>query len=161
MPVSTLRNLTSHKTLWFLLFITLCLPLHGGFSKAVAAETVALPQQTVATGEAALTVSLELPAGHKLNQEAPSTIGVKSGDKKIVALDEKYAQDLPAANLPLCLTLPVQEGKTTLQANYRLNFCDEKLGVCFFKEVQLTLPVEVNKSATNKKLEMTYKIKSN
>ncbi len=133
----------------------------GGFSSAEAAETVALPAQAVAPGEATLTVNLELPAGCKFNQEAPSTLGLKSADVTIVAVDEKYAQNLPVANLPLCLTVPVKEGKTTLQANFRLNYCDEKLGVCFLKEAVLNLPVEVNKNASNKKLEIVYKVPAN
>jgi len=155
------KNLTAPKIFWLLLLITLWIPLHGSFSTADGAETVTLPPQTVAPGDASLTVNLELPAGHKLNQEAPSTVGINSGDKKVLALDEKYAQNLPVANLPLCLTVPVKEGKTNLQATFRLNFCDEKLGLCFLKEVLLNLPVEVNKTSTNKKLEMIHKLKSN
>ena len=155
------KKLRTPKALGLILVIALGLAMHVGFSTAEAAETVALPPQAVAPGEATLTVNLELPAGYKLNQEAPSTVGVKSGDKKIVALDEKYAQNLPVANLPLCLTVPVKEGKTTLQATFRLNFCDEKLGLCFLKEAVLTLPVEVSKTATNKKLEMGYTVKAN
>jgi hypothetical protein len=156
-----LKKLRASKALWLILFLTLSLIGLGGLITADAAETVTLPPQTVAPGEAALTVNLALPAGYKLNQESPSTVGIKTGDKKIVALDEKYAQNLPVANLPLSLTMPVQEGKTMLQATYRLNFCDEKLGVCFLKEVVLQLPVEVNKTAANQKLEMLYTLKVN
>ena len=133
----------------------------GGFAAAEAAETVALPTQAVAPGEAALTVNLGLPPGCKLNQESPSTIGLTSADVNIVALDKKYAQNLPLANLPLCLTVPVKEGKTTLSAILRLNYCDEKLGICFLKEAALNLPVEVNKNAANKKLEIVYKLPAN
>jgi hypothetical protein len=161
MPNHCLKNLGAFKTIGLVLIIALALAWHVGFATAEAAETVSLPPQAVAPGEAALTVNLELPAGFKLNQEAPSTVGIKSGDTKIVAVDQKYAQNLPVANLPLCLTVPVTAGKTTLQANFRLNFCDEKLGVCFLKEAMLNLPVEVNKTATNKKLEMLYKVKAN
>jgi hypothetical protein len=161
MLIHTRKNFRASKMLWLILIITLSLAGQGGFATLNAAETVTLAPQTVAPGEAALTVNLELPAGYKLNQEAPSTVGVKSADKKIIALEEKYAQNLPVANLPLCLTLPVQEGKTMLQATFRLNFCDEKLGVCFLKEVLLQLPVEVNKTAANKKLEMVYTVKAN
>jgi hypothetical protein len=130
----------------------------GNMSPAEATETVSLSAQAVAPGEATLTVNLELPEGCKLNQEAPSTLGLKSGDVAVVALDPKYAQNLPVANLPLSLTVPVKEGKTTLQANYRLNFCDEKLGLCFFKEAVVYLPVEVNKTATDTKLHLVYKV---
>src|SRR3974390_1232793 len=133
----------------------------GGFSTAEAAETVALPAQAVAPGEATLTVNLELPAGCKLNQESPSTLRLTSSDVNIVAVDKKYAQNLPVTNLPLCLTVPVKEGKTALQANFRLNYCDEKLGICFLKEAALNLPVEVNKNASKKKLEIVYKVPAN
>jgi hypothetical protein len=155
------KNLRISKTLWLILVISLSLTGLGGFATADAAETVTLPLQTVGPGDVALTVNLALPAGYKLNQEAPSTVGIKTGDKKIVALEEKYAQNLPVANLPLCITVPAQEGKTTLQATFRLNFCDEKIGVCFLKEIVLHLPVEVNKTAANKKLEMVYTVKAN
>jgi hypothetical protein len=124
---------------------------------AEAAETISLPAQAVAPGEATLTVNLQLPEGCKLNQEAPSTLGLQTADAAVVALDEKYAQNLPVANLPLCLTVPLKEGKTMVQAAFRLNFCDEKLGLCFFKEAVVNLPVEVSKTSTNKKLEVVYK----
>lgn len=144
----------------FMLFLVICCNFvwQSIISPAEAAETVSLPTQAVAPGEATLTVNLELPEGCKLNQEAPSTLGLKSGDVAVVALDPKNSQNLPVANLPLCLTVPVKEGNTTLQAAFRLNFCDEKLGLCFYKEAVLHLPVEVNKTATNKKLHIVYKV---
>jgi hypothetical protein len=133
----------------------------GGVSSVEAAQTVALPAQAVAPGEATLTVNLELPAGCKFNQEAPSTLSLKSKDVNIAAVDVKYAQNQPMANLPLSLTVPVKEGKTTLEAKFRVNYCDEKLGICFLKEAVLNLPVEVNKQAANKKLEIVYKVPAN
>jgi hypothetical protein len=155
------RGLNVSKIFWLILIITLSLTGAGAFNALEAAETVTLASQTLAPGEASLTVNLQLPAGFKLNQEAPSTVAIKSADQKIVALDEKYAQNLPVANLPLCLTVPVQEGKTTLQATFRLNYCDEKLGLCFLKEANVHLPVEVKKIAASKKLEMVYTVKAN
>jgi hypothetical protein len=161
MVIHCLKNVRIPKILCLILVIALGLMWHGGFSTAQAAETVSLSPQVVAPGEAALTVNLELPAGLKLNQEAPSTVGIKSGNTRVVAVDQKYAQKVPVANLPLCLTVPVKKGKTTLQTTFRLNYCDEKLGLCFLKEVVLNLPVEVSKTATNKKLEMVYKVTAN
>jgi hypothetical protein len=155
------KNVVISMACGLIMIIFLSFVWPGGFAAVEAAETVALPAQAVAPGEAALTVNLVLPAGCKLNQESPSTLGLMSGDVNIVAVDKKYAQNLPVANLPLCLTVPVKEGKTNLQANFRLNYCDEKLGICFLKEAALNLPVEVNKSAANKKLEIVYKVPAN
>lgn len=147
------------KALWLIILLVLAFGVLQNSGSAAAAEPVPLPPQSVAPGEASLTVDLKLPAGHKLNQEAPSTISLQSGDKKILTLDEKYTKNLPVANLPLCLTVPVKEGQTSLQTTYRLNFCDEKMGICFFKEGVLTLPVEVSKTAKSKKLEVSHTVK--
>jgi hypothetical protein len=143
--------------LGLLLFCCFAFAWQANNSPAAAAEMVSLPAQTVAPGEATLTVNLQLPEGCKLNQEAPSTLGLKTADAAVMALEEKYAQNLPVANLPMCLTVPVKEGKTAVQAAFRLNFCDEKIGLCFFKEAVVNLPVEVSKTSTNKKMEIVYK----
>ncbi len=110
------------EVLWLILIILFNFAWQGGYSPAQAVETVSLPAQAVAPGEAALTVNLELPAGCKLNQEAPSTLGLKSNDVNVVAVEQKYAQNLPLAHLPLTLTVPVKEGKTTLQASFPPQF---------------------------------------
>jgi hypothetical protein len=159
MVISRPKNLRATVALGLFLIVLLHLTLVNGYAPAQAAQTVDLPVQSVAPGEAALTVNLELPAGCKLNQEAPSTFSLESADINIAAVDEKSAKNLPVANLPLSLTVPVKEGKTTLQAAFRLNFCDEKLGLCFLKEAVLNLPVEVKKSVPNKKLAIVYKPK--
>jgi hypothetical protein len=161
MPLLLLKNARAFSILWSVLTLTLGCVAAGGFTAAHAAENVALPPQTVAPGKISLIINLELPAGYKLNQEAPSTLAIKAEDNRIIALDEKYARPLPLANLPLTLTVPAKEGKTTLQTTYRLNFCDDKLGICFFQDVTLTLPVEVNRDCANRKLEVSYKVKAN
>ena len=144
---------------WFV-FMILSL-LGNGYAPVQAAQSIDLPAQSVAPGEAALTVNLELPAGCKLNQEAPSTFSLESADTNVAVLDEKSAKNLPVANLPLSLTVPVKEGKTTIQVAFHLNFCDEKLRLCFLKEAVLNLPVDVRKSISNKKLTIVYKPSSN
>lgn len=161
MFIHRLKKVRTAKVIGLILGIALGLTWHGGITSAKAAETVSLPLQAVAPGEAELTVNLELPEGFKLNQEAPSTVGIKSGNTKVVVVDGKYAKNFPVAKLPLSLKVPVKKGKTALQTRFRLNYCDEKLGLCFLKEVVLNLPVEVNKTATNKKLEMVYKVTAN
>ena len=161
MRIHCLKNLRTSHLAGLILVIALGLTLTSGFTLAQAAETVSLPPQAVAPGKATLTVNLELAPGLKFNQEAPSTFGITSGDSKVVALTRKCAKNLPVAKLPLNLTVPVKAGKTTLQATFRLNFCDEKQGFCLLKEVVLTLPVEVSNTSTNKKLEMAHTVAAN
>ena len=97
------KNSIATGILWLILILLFNFAWDSGYSPAQAVETVSLPAQSVAPGEAALTVNLELPAGCKLNQEAPSTLGLKSNDVNVVAVEQKYAQNLPLAHLPLTL----------------------------------------------------------
>lgn len=151
------RNSAKTRTAGLILALTLMFALQ--VSTAIAGA-IALPAQTVAPGEVKLTVNIVLPPGHKLNPEAPSTVSITAGDSKIFGLDAKYANKFPAANLPLCLTVPVTAGQTSLQAIFHLNYCDDKIGLCFFKEDEVTLPVEVKKGAAGKALELVHQVKT-
>lgn len=137
----------------------LLLALTGAIGPVYGAETITLPPQTVAPGEVQLTVNLTLPPGHKLNAEAPSTLIISAKDQAVVAVDKKFSGNLKAADLPVTLKVPAKEGKTTLQAEFKLNFCDDKVGLCFMQDAVLQLPVEVTKTADNKKLAITYELK--
>lgn len=155
------KNSLANGILWLILILLFNFAWDSGYSPAQAVETISLPHQTVAPGEATLTVNLELPAGCKLNQEAPSTVTIKSSDANIAAVDFVRNYVGGQTDSAITLTIPVKEGKTTVQADFRLNFCDEKLGLCYLKEAVLNLPVEVNKSAKNNKMEITYKVQAN
>jgi hypothetical protein len=161
MLIHYLRNAGIAQLFGLLFLVVVSLTWPGVETVAQAAETVTLPSQTVAPGKAGLTVNLELPAGFKLNKESPSTVSLKSGNKKVVAVSPQCAKKVPLTKVPLTLTMPVKEGQTELQATLRLNYCDEKSGLCFLREVILTLPVEVNKTAANKKLEIVYTVPAN
>ncbi len=142
--------------LLFSLFLTSV--LFRGFP-AGAAETVTLPSQTIAPGQVQLTVKLVLPPGHKLNAEAPSTLILTSQDQNVLKVDKKFAGNLTAANLPLKLQVPAKPGQTTLQAEFKINFCDDKVGLCFMRDATVQLPVQVSKDAKNKTLELLYELK--
>ncbi|HAY20890.1 MAG TPA: hypothetical protein DCY27_01725 [Desulfobacterales bacterium] len=160
MHLSLFGDQTSTRSNRLLALITLCLAVFGGSLTTNATQTITLPQQIIGPGEATLKIELQLPPNCKLNQEAPSTVAIHSEDKKIVGLTQSLGQKLPAANLPITLSAPAAPGRTALQAEFRLNFCDDKIGLCFFKETLLILPVEVSKTSVNKQLSLKLIVKN-
>mgnify|MGYP005841546267 CR=1 FL=1 len=143
-----------------LLAVLLALSLVGMGAGVPAADTITLPSQQVAPGEVKLTINIALPPGNKLNDEAPSAVALSAGDDKVVKLIPKTFDKLAAAKLPLTLKLPVREGQTSITADFRINFCDDKVGLCFMQNATLVLPVEVSKKSANKDLTITYQVKS-
>lgn len=138
----------------------LFLALTGAHCPVFGADTITLPPQTIAPGEVQLTVNLTLPPGHKLNAEAPSTLIISAKDQAVVTVERKFQGNLKAADLPVILKAPAKEGKTTLQAEFKINFCDDKVGLCFMRDAVVQLPVEVSKTADNKTLAINYELKT-
>jgi len=126
---------------------------------AGAADVITLPPQTVAPGQVNLTVKVVLPPGHKFNPEAPSSLRLSSQDQKVLKVKKTFAKSLTAANLPVKLKVPAKPGQTTLQAELKLNFCNDQGGLCFMRDATVELPVQVAKDAPGKVLEILYEVK--
>ncbi|HYP27659.1 MAG TPA: thioredoxin-like domain-containing protein [Blastocatellia bacterium] len=111
-----------------------------------AGLSLELPVQEVEPGDATLALQLELPAGYKLNAQAPSSVAV--GD-----------QVFRNPRFPLSVPIKLGEGGTTLQATFVLYYCEaEKESLCYFKEARLTLPVKARKGSGARQLSATYKL---
>lgn len=139
--------------------VCLLLLATGGLSAVHGAETITLPPQTVAPGKVQLTVNLTLPPGHKLNPEAPSSVLLTSQNQAVAGLDKKSYGNLRAKSFPLTLRVPVKPGQTTIQADFKINFCDDQMGLCFMRDATLQLPITVDKNSPQKKLEILYEVK--
>ena len=117
-------------------------------------ETIELPAQTVEPGETNLTVQLELPAGYKLNPQAPSSITVSS-------LQINSEQAFRNPQLPLAISVKLTEGEATLKLSFVVYYCEAaKESLCYFKESKVILPVTVKKGAGNHQLAVSYAVKS-
>ena len=154
----TVISAAEHKAL-LLLLAGLLLAATGAIAPVLAADAITLPPQTVAPGEVQLTVKLTLPPGHKLNAEAPSTLIISAKDQAVVAVAKKYPGNLQAKDFPVTLKVPAKEGKTMVQAEFKINFCDDKNGLCFMRDATIQLPVTVSKAATQKNLQIEYQLK--
>ncbi len=117
-------------------------------------ETIELPAQTVEPGEATLTVQLELPAGYKLNPQAPSSIVVTT-------TQGNRPQSFRNPKLPLTVSVKLTEGETLLRLNFVIYYCEAaKESLCYFKEAKVVLPVQVNKGAGNRRLAANYVVRN-
>ena len=111
---------------------------------AFAGETVRRPPVKIAPGRAALAVTLDLPAGYKLNPLAPSAVVLRSGDKAAVAFDGAAEKTIAPPAFPLRIDLAAGQGKADVTAEFTLYYCaTESESVCLFKEVRVVVPVEV------------------
>ncbi len=118
------------------------------------AETVELPEQVVAPGEATLTVRLELPSGFKLNPLAPSALKLTSAAKQS---PEGAEQSFKHPQFPITVPVNVAPGQASVQAEFVIYYCEtQKESLCYFKDVAVKLRIRVDPRSSNRKLALTY-----
>jgi DNA-binding beta-propeller fold protein YncE len=122
-------------------------------------ETIELPEQTVEPGDVTVKISLELPAGYKLNAQAPQALTVSSSDKRTLSLATGSAQVLKNPNYPVRISVNVNEGKAILWADYVIYYCESaKENLCYFKEARVELPIVVKKGSDNRAVCIVHKL---
>lgn len=111
------------------------------------AEEITLPSQRIRTGEAALLINLELPAGYHLNPTAPQRyqISIVGGGKSLAISDQDAARS--TKGLPLPIRVPVRAsmaGATELRASFTFVYCrEDNTGTCRIKTLVWRVPVDV------------------
>lgn len=124
-----------------------------------AGERLALPAQTVAPGEARLTISLILPAGHKLNEQAPTTVKLRSSQTEVIAFDGRADRIIGRPTFPLNVPLQLNPGEAELNLDLLIYYCGADVeSLCYFREARLTLPVKVEKGSANHQLQVSYAV---
>ncbi|MFL6277278.1 MAG: thioredoxin-like domain-containing protein [Blastocatellia bacterium] len=126
-------------------------------SKTFAGDTVELAAQTIEPGEATLTINLDLPAGYKLNAQAPTVVKITSQGQPLFAEGEKTLRN---PQFPVSLPLKLGEGEAMVKADIVIYYCEaKKESLCFFKEAMISVPVRVKAGAGNRKLNASYTLK--
>ena len=123
-------------------------------------EVIQLNEQEVEPGEGTLRVELQLPAGYKLNGLAPSAVTTSSSNASIASLVE--AGPVRNPSFPLELKIRFAEGQASVKVNYLIYYCEaEKETLCYFKEVQLTIPVKVVTGSAKRSVSASYRLSLN
>lgn len=108
---------------------------------------VAIPKQTVKEGEVLFRMDIKLPAGYKLNSNAPLHADWKSEEDGIVS----FSKETPSgkSSFPLEIRAQAASGKTNLLFEAVIYYCTENSSVCLFDHVRMRMPVEVSKSGAS------------
>ncbi|HXG92125.1 MAG TPA: thioredoxin-like domain-containing protein [Blastocatellia bacterium] len=126
-------------------------------ARQFAGEVIELPAQTIEPGDATITLQLELPAGYKLNAQAPSAVAVTTTQKEVAAINGQPSFRNP--QFPLSVPVKVAEGQTTVNVEFTVYYCESaKESLCYFKEARVIAPIVVKRGAGAHKIAATYKL---
>lgn len=135
---------------------TTTLVLHGIENFAAADDdddfpglVVTMDPVQLAAGAGVITLAIDLPAGHKVNEDAPSSV-VFSTDEPVVEATGGSEQSITGAALPLDLAATFQYGSGTLTADVTLLYCrDDSEGLCIVEQVRFVQPIQVADEGTD------------
>ena len=124
-----------------------------------AQQARALPEQTVKPGKATLTITLDLPRGHKVSPDAPSFVTVTSSDGGTLALGAKGEQTFKMPRFPVVVPLQASEGRDSVRIRYAIYYCTKRNeGLCYFDGADIVLPVVVRNDAGGRDLQVPLKL---
>ncbi|MFY9573918.1 MAG: hypothetical protein WAV20_21175, partial [Blastocatellia bacterium] len=130
-------------------------------SKQFAGESIELPAQVIEPGEGTLSLQLELPAGYKLNAQAPSSLTITAPPNQVVGLTGGIEQTFSNPKFPVIVPIKVNDGEAAVRAEFVLYYCEaEKESLCFFKEARITIRVKSVKGSGSHNLSATYTLKA-
>ncbi len=110
---------------------------------AAAVPVVRLPAVTVAPGAGQLELALELPAGYKVNAQAPLTYSLAA--QGIGAFPAGAGGSLTDPKLPLSWAVEWSGGNGELSLDLTIVYCEiDKESVCLLDRVRLEVPVTVS-----------------
>lgn len=110
---------------------------------AYAGKTIVLDSQTVAPGERALRLQIDLPDGYKFNDIAPFLANFSAVDGVTLSPENAAMQQI-APSFPLQIPLTFNSGAGTLQADLVIYYCEAVTeSLCLLEQVRLVLPVQV------------------
>ncbi len=129
-------------------------------SKQFAGEAVEIPTQEIEPGDVTLTVQLELPAGYKLNPQAPTALTITAPQNQVINLTGGSEQIFNSPSFPVTVPIKVNEGDATLRADFVVYYCEAaKESLCYFKEARVSIPVRAKRGSASHKLTAAYKLR--
>ncbi len=116
-----------------------------------------LKTQTIAVGEQAIELKINLPVGYKFNNIAPFSMHWQASND-LAEFFEDAEQTIVEPKFPLKFTVDLKEGKTILKGDLTIYYCEyESLGLCLIEPLQVELPLNVISESENS-LKIEYSI---
>lgn len=108
-------------------------------------EVIAFETQTLGAGSGAIEVTFTLPAGYKINDEAPSR-AVWSVSGSGAAIDAGLLE-MPIAETTFSVPLTLSEGEGVISGELTLYYCEETAEtLCFIEQFSVEIPLTVSAS---------------
>jgi thiol-disulfide isomerase/thioredoxin len=128
-------------------------------SKRFIGEVIELPAQSIEPGEATLILQLELPAGYKLNTQAPSAVSIAVEPSPVLSFAGSDDRVVRNPKFPISISFKASEGEANVKAHFIIYYCEaSKESLCYFKEAHMSVPVKVMKGTGSRKVSATYKL---
>jgi hypothetical protein len=126
---------------------------------AFAGQVIQMPAQAVSPGTVALTISLQLSPGYKLNAQAPSYVKAESSQRQFLTLGNDAALTVRKPSFPITAAVQASDGRADLSVDFALYYCrDENESLCYFKEARVVVPVKVQEGTNNDRLSVSYEL---
>src|SRR5438128_3719041 len=111
------------------------------------AEEIKLAPQRIHTGDGALSINVELPAGYHLNPTAPQRfqVSVEQGGEALTIDPQNAAGSTKGLRLPIRVPFAIRSaGAAELRASFTFVYCrEDNTGTCRIKTLVWRAPVEV------------------
>jgi thiol-disulfide isomerase/thioredoxin/DNA-binding beta-propeller fold protein YncE len=124
-------------------------------------ETVTLDAQTVKSGAGTLMVSLQLPEGYKLNDQAPTQVVLSSDGAKVRFEDGQWEKTIRNPHFPLNVPIQLEEGEAKLRAMMVIYYCEaKKESLCYFKVAEVRAPIKAQPEAQTSEVKVAYTLRA-
>ncbi len=124
-----------------------------GFAGAAA------PCNKVEPGDVALEVSLILPEGYAISDDAPSAVTLNSSDPGVVAFNGKPGTAIKNPAFPLKIKTQAVRGEATVNLEFNVYYCGHKdSSVCKVYRKTIAIPVTVAKGSGVKSIKIQHKV---
>src|SRR5437867_6519802 len=111
------------------------------------AEEIKLAPQRIHTGDGALSINVELPAGYHLNPTAPQRfqVSVEQGGEALTIDPQNAAGSTKGLRLPIRVPFAIRSaGAAEIRASFTFVYCrEDNTGTCRIKTLVWRAPVEV------------------
>ncbi len=119
-----------------------------GRSAAAADTSVTLPPERVGVGSGELRLSVELPAGYEVNEQAPSEIVLRSTGGAAVSFPGRTRFGAPGPRFPMSFPAVFAPGSGEVTVDLSVVYCrDKQASECLIRKARLVVPVTVDSAA--------------
>jgi thiol-disulfide isomerase/thioredoxin len=111
-------------------------------------------------GPADLILDVFIPDGHKVNDEASSSL-LLSGDGGVASFPNGDRADLTGTTFPVVVPLNLREGLGMVTADLALVWCREDAeGLCLFEQTRFEIPLNVTTSGPNASIRLFLELET-